>query len=86
MEIKEVRFYFGYLHLSCLSDLKELVLGVGFSSSKYPTPFFRFSILPPLYVGRGKGLGVNKKSLCIGEPLPNFFFQSVDLVIFKQIL
>ena len=30
----------------------------------------------------GKGLGVNEKSLCMGEPLPNFF-QCVDLVIFQ---
>ena len=85
-KIKEVRFYFGYLYLSCLSDLKELVLGVGFSSSKYPTPFFRFSILPPLYAGRGKGLGVNKKIIIYRGTPAQFFFQSVDVVIFKQIL
>ena len=30
----------------------------------------------------GKGLMVNEKSLCMGEPLP-IFFQCVDLVIFQ---
>ena len=77
-KIKEVRFYFGYLHLSCLSDLKELVLGVGFSSSKYPTPLLQIFYLTPTLCWPGKRAGDEQKII--------FFFQSVDLVIFKQIL
>ena len=56
-KIKEVRFYFGYLHLSCLSDLKELVLGVGFSSSKYPTPLLQIFYLTPTLCLPGKRAG-----------------------------
>ena len=29
---------------------------------------------------------MNEKSLCIGEPLPNFFSQFIDLVIFRTVL
>ena len=82
-EIKEVRFYFGYLYFSCLSDLKELVLGVGFSSSKYP--LLQIFYLTPTLCWPGKRAGGKQKIIYRGIPA-QFFFQSVDVVIFKHLL
>ena len=82
-KIKEVRFYFGYLHLSCLSDLKELVLGVGFSSSKYPTPLLQIFYLTPTLCWPGKRAGGEQKIIMYRETPAQFFFQSVDLSHFQ---
>ena len=38
----------------------------------------------PHFMLAGERAGVNKKSLCVGEPLPNFFCQCVNLVIFTS--
>ena len=74
MENKEVRFYFGYLHLSCLSDLKELVLGVGFSSSKYPTPLLQIFYITPTLCWPGKRAGGEQKIIMYRGTTAHFFF------------
>ena len=78
-KIKEVRFYFGFLYLSCLSDLKELVLGVGFSSTHPPSS--DFLSYPHFMLDGEKGWGEQKIIMHRGTPAQFF-----DLVIFRQIL
>ena len=54
------------------------------SASTQPT-----SVSPPPhpphthFMLAGKRAGVNEKSLCMGEPLPNFFSSVLSLVIFQ---
>ena len=85
-KIKEVRCYFDYL--ICLLSIRRERAGTLVYVSvvqSNPPHFFSFLSFPPLYVGRGKGLGLKDITVCIGEPLPNFF-QCFNLVNFKQIV
>ena len=66
-------YYLVYQNWSCTLVLVSVVHS---SASTPPT-----SVSPPpppththTLCWLGKGLGVNEKSLCMGEPLPNFFF------------
>ena len=63
---------------SCLSDLKELVLGVGFSSSKYLTPLLQIFYLTPTLCWPGKRAGGEQKIIKYWGTPAQFFFQSVD--------
>ena len=65
-------YYLVYQTWSCTLVQVSVVQS---SASTPPTSVFP----PPPTHTLGKGLGVNEKSLCMGEPLPNFFFQCVDL-------
>ena len=67
-------YYFDYLN--CLSSIRPEGVGTLVLVSVVPStpPHFLFFYLIPTLCWPGKGLGVNEKSLCVGEPLPNFFF------------
>ena len=91
--MKDVRCYFYCLnrHLSIKPEGAGTLVLVSVVPHT-PLHFFNFSILSLLYVGLGKGLGVNEKSVCIGEPLPNFFqcvnlrhFQANSVVLYKHV-
>ena len=57
-----------------------------FSGSKYPTPLLQIFYLTPTLCWPGKRAGGEQKIIKYRGTPAQFFFQSVDLVISKQIL